>query len=132
MGETTCSTNDGYVSGLCSRLRARLGDLEAETNAIRAALNCLEAPRSMKAASASTREQHALDGDETVIVRALQESPGSRASLLALATDLESADVRSVLERLESSGMVRRDGLGWTLVKQVGHAARRPSLANPA
>ena len=125
MGASRRSTIDGYVPDLCCRLRARLGELEAETRAIRDALDRLETPRRAGAATASRRAQREVNEDETVILRALQESPGSRASMLALATELEPADVRSVLERLESSGIVRRDGLGWRIPPWTGAYAER-------
>ena len=107
-------TVGGMVPALRSRLAERLEQIEAEAHAIKAAMRALDAPAKRRPGSGP--ESRAVPD---VILRALAEAPGSRASMLALTTGLRPAKIASTLAVLESAGQVSRDGLGWSLTPLV-------------
>ncbi len=121
---------------LADRLRERLEELDAEAIAISCALAALDggsyqpvrSPESQNRTArtpVATRERakgklagHSADDEVPVdarVLEALQDSVGSRASMLALTSGLSVETVRRSLESLERCGRVRRDGLGWRL-----------------
>jgi hypothetical protein len=125
------------AAALADRLRERLEELEDEAVAISRALAALEggsfrgAPRSQshdRATRAPVARRYRVSaqrvgsaaGEElavdTRVLKALGDSLGGRASMLALTSGLSVETVRRSLESLERSGRARRDGLGWSLV----------------
>jgi hypothetical protein len=101
------------VPDLRSRLANRLAELESEAQLLQNAIAALD------------REPGAATGDSLLtspptpsipVVRTLHESPGVRASMVALITGLSPAAVNSALVDLEAAGKATRVGLGWCLV----------------
>lgn len=97
---------------LRSRLSSRLADLEAECQLLRRAIAALDEPSRQVEPAGVKRNRH---GTAEMVMRALKTSPGSRASMIALTTQVEMSDVTAALQSLEAAGDVRRDGLGWSL-----------------
>jgi hypothetical protein len=94
-----------FVPTLISELKARLSEVEKERVALTKALLALEA-------SAPRRRSPPL---RQRLVDALERSPGSRASFLALELGVEVRIVSAVLEELTRDGQVARAGMGWAL-----------------
>src|SRR4051812_34825755 len=95
-----------FVRRLEGELRSRLSEIDREARGLRAALAALEG-------SPPRRRRQSQEDLRRVILAAVTETPGSRASVLALGSGWEVDDVRAALLELEHAGLVERDGLGW-------------------
>jgi DNA-binding transcriptional ArsR family regulator len=95
-----------FVAVLAAELRARLVVLERERRAITRALQALE-PRAPR--------RRVRDLDEAILER-LRDSPGSRASLLALELGVDASTATARLQSLEDAGVVTRVGMRWEVV----------------
>jgi hypothetical protein len=94
------------IPGLVASLVARLSELDLERARIHATLAALDQrlenpPRRRRPRGAP------------VLLDAVGDDPGVRASVLALTLGRAFDDVRAEIEELEHSGRIRRDGLGW-------------------
>ena len=105
-----------FVRDLANDLRTRLHELECEAENLRQALAILDrtdpaATRELATASASHLSlREAL---QRRVLAALEETPGLRASVLALSERRDAHELREFLEDLRAQGLVERDGLGW-------------------
>ncbi len=101
------------VPELRGRLATHLAEIEAEAQLIRKAMAALDRK---DVGSLDGSVSRAASTTALRVVHALRDSPGARASMVALTTGLSSANVRSVLVDLEGAGKAKRAGLGWSLV----------------
>lgn len=100
---------DSMVPEFRARLASRLALIEDEARTLRAAIAALDGNGSPLAA------QHTREPAADRVRRALRESPGSRASMIALETGIPQDRVNRTLARLEKDGQAIRKGLGWCL-----------------
>jgi hypothetical protein len=97
--------SDDFIARLIGDLRRRLDDIETERTAITRALRALE-PRKSRVPRRDLR---------AALVTAIEGSPGSRASFLALEFGVSTAAVTAELRALEQTGEVVKRGLRWEL-----------------
>ena len=99
-----------FVERLHGELVDRLHELKREAAAIERALEVLDGSRKRRP---SAPEKVALD--DGVLLDELRQSPGARASVIALGRGWPADAVIDRLKRLEAASVVERDGLGWRL-----------------
>jgi hypothetical protein len=92
----------------------RVAALEREAAVLRRAISALDGDGSPVRSRVKSRRPAPVTIQ--VVVKALREAPGSRASMLALIIGAPPAEVTARLTQLEARGSVRREGLGWALV----------------
>ncbi len=111
--ERTSLSADSMVPILRSKMAHRVAALESEAEVLRRAIAALDG---IELTDVFDRTANGSEVAE-VIVRSLDDAPGSRASMLALVAGIPADDVTRMLVELESRGSVRREGLGWSLVR---------------
>jgi hypothetical protein len=110
---------DSMVPEFRARLASRLALIEDEARTLRAAIAALDGNGSRLPA------QHPREPVANRVRRALRESPGSRASMIALETAIPQDRVNRTLARFEKDGQAVRQGLGWCLVLDDSNGKRR-------
>ena len=104
---------------LADRLERRLDELNAERTAIEQALASLRRHTARREGS-PPKVARSATGLREELLMAIRESPGTRASMLALIVGKPVEAVRSELETLQVSGAVERWRLGFRVPDQVG------------
>src|SRR4051794_4699270 len=89
-----------FIVGLSAQLRGRLNAVEFEARALRRALAVLEHPVARSPAQRRADHPSTPEAFRRRVLRAVEDDPGARASLLALSEGRDAQEIKQILEDL--------------------------------
>ena len=104
-----------FVTELTNDLRRRLREVENEATTLRRGPHDSRTERGITPRAVATRDRRvsARESLQRRVLGALEETPGVRASVLALSERRDAQELKELLEDLQAQGIVEQDGLGW-------------------